>query len=55
MMQERIRLVLSGERVPVLEEKIIRLDGALVDVEVVAAPVMDQGERAIQVLLRDIS
>jgi PAS domain S-box-containing protein len=55
MMQERIRLVLSGERVPVLEEKIIRLDGALVDVEVVAAPVMDQGERAIQVLLRDIT
>jgi PAS domain S-box-containing protein len=55
MMQERISLVLSGERVPVLEEKIIRLDGALVDVEVIAAPVMDQGERAIQVLLRDIT
>ena len=55
MMRERITQVLAGQRVPFLEEKVIRLDGAVVDVEVVAAPVMDQGERAIQVLLRDIT
>jgi PAS domain S-box-containing protein len=55
IMRERISQVLAGQRVPVLEEKIVRLDGVVVDVEVVATPVMDQGERAIQVLLRDIT
>jgi PAS domain S-box-containing protein len=55
IMRERISQVLAGQRVPALEEKVIRMDGVAVDVEVVAAPVMEQGERAIQVLLRDIT
>ena len=41
MMRERISQVLAGQRVPVLEKKVVRLDGVAVDVEVVAAPVMD--------------
>jgi PAS domain S-box-containing protein len=55
MMRERISRVLAGQRAPLLEEKIVRLDGVAVDVEVVAAPLIDQGERAILVLLRDIT
>ena len=55
IMRERISQVLAGQRVPALEEKVIRMDGVAVDVEVVAAPVMEQGDRAIQVLLRDIT
>jgi PAS domain S-box-containing protein len=55
VMRQRTSKVLAGERTPVLEEKIIRLDGVGVDVEVVGSPVMDQGERAVQVLLRDIT
>ena len=55
LMRERISKVLAGQRAPLLEEKIVRLDGVAVDVEVVASPVTDQGERAILVLLRDIT
>jgi light-regulated signal transduction histidine kinase (bacteriophytochrome) len=47
--------MLAGQRTPFLEEKIVRLDGVTVDVEVWGAPVTDQGERAVQVLLRDIT
>jgi PAS domain S-box-containing protein len=53
--RERIGKVLAGERTPVLEEKIVRLDGVVVDVEVVGAPMTDQGERAVLVLVRDIT
>ena len=38
-----------------LEEKVILLDGAVVDVEVTAAPFVDQGGAAVQIVLRDIS
>jgi len=55
MMRERIGALMAGQRVPLLEEKIVRLDGVVVDVEVVASPVFDQGQRAILVLLRDIT
>jgi PAS domain S-box-containing protein len=55
VMRERIDKLLAGQRAPLLEEKIVRLDGVPVDVEVVATPVMDQGEGAILVLLRDIT
>ncbi|HSR11341.1 MAG TPA: PAS domain S-box protein, partial [Thermodesulfobacteriota bacterium] len=38
-----------------LEEKYIRLDGRVVDVEVAAAPIPFQGEPMIQVIARDIT
>jgi PAS domain S-box-containing protein len=44
----------SGDLQP-LEEKVIRLDGVVVDVEVTAAPFVDQGGAAVQIVLRDIS
>lgn len=55
--EERIGLLLSGaaEEVPVVEEKFVRIDGSVVDAELTAARYMDQGEPAIQVVLRDIT
>ena len=44
-----------NEPVPALEEKIIRLDGEVVDVEVVAAPFPYGGTTAVHVILRDIT
>ena len=38
-----------------IEEKIVRLDGTLVDVEVVATPFVLNDKKAIQVVLRDIT
>ncbi|HUG44598.1 MAG TPA: PAS domain S-box protein, partial [Acidobacteriota bacterium] len=53
---ERIhRLRVEGQPVPPMEERIIRLDGRSVDVEVVAAPFPVEGRNAIHVILRDIT
>jgi PAS domain S-box-containing protein len=41
--------------VPLVEEKIVRLDGGTVDVEVLAAPFAFRGTNAIHVILRDIT
>jgi PAS domain S-box-containing protein len=40
---------------PPLEEKFIRIDGSLVDVEVTSIPITFQGRRAMQVVVRDIT
>lgn len=45
----------TGEAAPLIEQKIVRLDGHAVDVEVAAVPFPDQGTMAIHVVLRDIS
>ena len=50
-----IRTLESGEPAPLLEEKYVRLDGSVLDVEVAGAPVHYLGKPAIQVVLRDIS
>lgn len=53
---ERIEaMAATGKSAPLLEEKFLRLDGEPVDVEVVATPVTFQGEKAIQVIVHDIS
>lgn len=55
-MRERIEILRErGEVVPLLEERILRLDGSAVDVEVTAAPFLDRGVNAIHVVLSDIS
>jgi PAS domain S-box-containing protein len=41
--------------VPLIEEKFIRLDGSVVDVEVVAIPFIYQGKPAVQVVALDIT
>jgi len=56
IMRERIRMLRDlGKAVPTIEEKIIRLDGVAVDVEVTAAPFTDQGVNAIHVVINDIT
>ncbi|MCE1164703.1 MAG: PAS domain S-box protein [Bacteroidetes bacterium] len=56
MIKRRIKKVLSLKGpAPLVEEKIRRLDGKLIDVEVSATPFILRGERAIQVIMRDIS
>ncbi len=55
-MRARIGAMLEhGDAVPVREGKVLRLDGAAVDVEVTAAPFWDQGGPAIHVVLRDVT
>lgn len=55
VVKERVRLMEMGKPVPLIEEKIVRLDGTTVDVEISASPFLDDGVTAIQVVCRDIS
>jgi PAS domain S-box-containing protein len=55
VIRQRITSIVAGMSVPLLEEKIIRLDGQVRDVEVVAAAFPDEDGTAIQVVLRDIT
>lgn len=53
---ERIKGVLArGEAAPLLEEKFIRVDGSIIDVEVVTVPFDYQGLPALQTIVRDIT
>jgi PAS domain S-box-containing protein len=54
--RERVRLLLEERRAaPLLEERLLRLDGSAVDVEVIAAPCSYNGRPAAQVILHDIT
>lgn len=55
LVRERIRALESGKPVPLSEEKIVRLDGRLVDVEISASPFLEDGVPAVQIVCRDIS
>lgn len=56
MMKERIRHLLEGgAAVPVAEERIVKLDGTVIDVEVSAARFVDEEGPAIVAMIRDIS
>jgi PAS domain S-box-containing protein len=55
LIRERVALIISGQSVPPAEEKIVRLDGAVTDVEVNSTRVEEPGGPAIQVIVRDIS
>jgi len=48
---------MKGERkdVHLIEEKIVRLDGSVIDVEVATTPFMHEGKHGIQVIIRDIT
>jgi two-component system cell cycle sensor histidine kinase/response regulator CckA len=51
----RIGNVLGGKSVPLSEEKLVRLDGTTVDVEVAAIPFTHKGRLSVQCLARDIT
>jgi PAS domain S-box-containing protein len=52
---ERVRKENAGQTVPPLEERFLRLDGSVVDVEVVGVPFVYEGKPASMALFRDIS
>jgi PAS domain S-box-containing protein len=55
IMHERIRLLQNGQPVPLIEEKIVRVDGVIRDVESTAISFIDSKGLAVQVMLLDIT
>jgi len=53
--RQRIQTLLEGGSVPVMEEKIVRLDGDLRMVEVAASSIMDAEGPSIQLVLQDVT
>ncbi|HEV2722133.1 MAG TPA: PAS domain S-box protein, partial [Thermoanaerobaculia bacterium] len=51
----RLRTLDEGRDVPMIEEKFLRLDGSVVEVEVAAIAFVFNGKPAVQVVARDIS
>jgi PAS domain S-box-containing protein len=49
------RMLGQGETVPLVEERHLKLDGTVFDVEVVATPVTFDGRPAVELIARDIS
>jgi len=54
LVRARMQRVLSGEVMPPIEERFLKLDGNVIPVEVTAAPYPDRSGRGIQVIVRDI-
>jgi PAS domain S-box-containing protein len=56
LVKNRIK-ILVNDRIPasILEEKVVQLNGNIIDVEVAASPFSFKGEQVIQVVMRDIS
>lgn len=56
LVKKRIeKMITVGETVPMEDEKFVRLDGVAIDVEVIAAPIIYQGKKAIQVIIHNIT
>lgn len=53
--RERHERLSAGEAVPYMRQRVIRLDGSLVDVETAALPITYDGRSAVQLIVRDIS
>ncbi|HEX9451303.1 MAG TPA: PAS domain S-box protein [Burkholderiales bacterium] len=53
--RERIARLNRGKSVPRLEQRYVRADGGIVDVEVMSAPFLYGGRKAVQVFVRDIT
>lgn len=56
LVEERVSQMVEAQKsVPLMEEKYIRLDGSLIDVEVIATPFPTSGGTVIQVIFQDIT
>ena len=55
VVRERMKLAMQGFAVPTIEEKYIRLDGKIIDVETQAYPFSHQGMPAVQIIAKDIT
>ncbi|HEU5148674.1 MAG TPA: PAS domain-containing sensor histidine kinase [Chryseosolibacter sp.] len=52
---DRINQVVAGAPAPLVEQKFVRLDGGVIDVETIAFPFVYTGLPAVQVIFRDIT
>jgi PAS domain S-box-containing protein len=55
VVRERMRLALQGIEVPTIEQKYVRLDGKIIDVETAAYPFMHHGTPSVQIIAKDIT
>ncbi|OFW34287.1 MAG: hypothetical protein A2074_05585, partial [Candidatus Aquicultor primus] len=55
LVKERVSLMMQGNEVDLTEERFVRLDGEIIDVEVAASPIVYNGKQAIQVAVRDVT
>lgn len=55
IVQERVQNGYKRKKAPRMEEKFLGLDGQVTDVEVVATPIVYQGESAVQVIIHNIT
>lgn len=53
--EERMASVHAGQPTPLLEQKAVRMDGAVIDVEAQSAPIVFEGRPAVLSTLRDIT
>lgn len=53
--KERLLKVLRGETVPAMEQKYVRLDGKIIDVEVSSYPFVYHNKPAVQIIVKDIT
>ena len=49
------RVTAENATLPILEERMVRLDSTMVDVELTAAPFLHQGREALQLFVRDVT
>jgi PAS domain S-box-containing protein len=52
---ERIKRVVAGQSAPMVEEKFVRMDGQVIDVETMGFPFTYKGKATVQVIFRDIT
>jgi PAS domain S-box-containing protein len=55
VVRERMKLAMQGFEVPTIEEKYVRLDGKIIDVETSAYPFSHMGMPAVQIIAKDIT
>jgi PAS domain S-box-containing protein len=55
IIRERIRQTASGQKVPTMEQKLVRFDGTTFDAEVGATGFLYHGQPSVQVVARDIT
>ena len=53
--REQVRQLIMGKTVPAVEETLLTLDGSMRDVEIIGTVFEDPPERALQVIVRDIT
>jgi PAS domain S-box-containing protein len=55
LVAQRLQIVAHGETASLVEQKILQLDGTVLDIEVTSSPLFYEGKPAVQTIMRDIS